>query len=964
MATPHGYGGEPEDESTRVLVADDEPHEHADTLETAASNEHLKRAPGPDRTEPLIIGRYVIERRVGAGGMGVVYLATDPKLDRRVALKVLSSKGSSMRRAEASERLEREARALAMVRHPNVVAIHDVGRHDDAVFVVMEYIEGADLRRWLSETIKPRSWKAVVDVLIEAGAGLEAVHAAGLVHRDFKPANVLVAHDQRVLVTDFGLAREAGPDTGSLSSGSTFSTELTAVGAVMGTPPYMSPELLRGEAASPISDQWAFCVSLWQGLYGRRPFEGHTIRDLRETIEAGPPTRPPRSSVPRPGSVPRWLHRALLRGLEPDPSLRWPSMDALLRTLRRGRRGSRRELAAAAAVVGAGVLVALSMKGEPVLPCEDGTSRVEGVWSSEAREALQIGGDDYTALHVEQTRARFEHALDEYATRWAEAYQQSCTVVGPHAQRGTSAEQATAECIENRLGSLQGLAELATTSPLDAARADTLAESLPAIEDCTAGRWVPYPTGPGEAERAAALDELTSAIRRERLAERRDGLHERAEALVQDARALGDAYRLARALAEQARTLGPDELDEAFPRLDEALELAITAGHDGLAAHIVNHTLLTLLRDPAPSWREVRHLAALARALLTRSGSDDPELLGNVLLNQGSLLRNMGRLDEAMVYDQQAEEVFAHAENRAGVAKARFNRMVSLVRLDRFDEAEPQLPGVIDELEATLGESSTPAITARRAQLAALFLYGRPREALEPSRELYRITREHYAPGSSVYRDLTFQHVVISLQAGELGEAERALADASTHEGMSDGERLDREILAAMLALARRQDERVSSMLVTLEPLISEHGDQDERAWLTVTKGELELLAGRPEGVRALLADPATWKALGHESLDLGFRVEAALLAALSEAPVPAPETSWRALLHIETTRRPSQRLLLEVIAAIEAGTDTTATVQHVRDELARMYFDGVVSVQLLDAWLAQRRDDSPDHLR
>lgn len=275
--------------------------------------------------EPTRMGRYVLERRLGAGAMGVVYLAHDPQLDRRVALKIIRSTGAAG--SDGDARLEREARALARVRHPNVVAIHDVGRHDNGVFVVMEYVEGSDLEQWLCRSEGPRPWPRVLEVMVAAGHGLRAAHEVGLVHRDFKPANVLIDQQARIQVTDFGLAREPEPMSATVRTAPTATgplSVLTTAGALVGTPAFMAPELLRGGAADASSDQFAFCVTVWRGLFGGLPFDRPTTTALLEAMEAGPPVCP---GTPR---VPRWLYQVVRRGLSPDPSQRFGSMADLL----------------------------------------------------------------------------------------------------------------------------------------------------------------------------------------------------------------------------------------------------------------------------------------------------------------------------------------------------------------------------------------------------------------------------------------------------------------------------------------------------------------------------------------------------------------------------------------------------------------------------------------------------------
>ncbi|HZN95396.1 MAG TPA: serine/threonine-protein kinase, partial [Myxococcales bacterium] len=213
------------------------------------------------------IGRYLILRRLGEGGMGVVYAAFDPELDRKIALKVLRPARRAVAGSVAQARLLREAQAMARISHPNVVAVHDVGAHGDEVFVAMELVEGGTLTDWVEE--KPRKLDELLRTFMEAGRGLAAAHSAGLVHRDFKPENVLVGKDGRVRVTDFGLARvdEEGPLGAGKRTPSTLSSPaLTQEGAIVGTPLFMSPEQAQGRIPDIRSDQYGFCASLYWAI--------------------------------------------------------------------------------------------------------------------------------------------------------------------------------------------------------------------------------------------------------------------------------------------------------------------------------------------------------------------------------------------------------------------------------------------------------------------------------------------------------------------------------------------------------------------------------------------------------------------------------------------------------------------------------------------------------------------------
>jgi tRNA A-37 threonylcarbamoyl transferase component Bud32 len=284
-------------------------------------------------------GRYLARRKIGAGGMGLVYEAFDPLLCRRVALKLLRADfdgDAAHGRTELTARLLREAKALARLSHPNVVGVHDVGHADDRVFITMEFVEGTTLHRWL--TMQPRTWQAILAAYIEAGRGLAAAHDAGVIHRDFKPSNVLVGVDGRVLVTDFGLARMTASDSEEVAGVAERSREVaideavTHPGVLLGSPAYMSPEQLAGHHADVRSDIFSFCVSLWAALYGVRPFAGSTLGELRDSIAAQEPC-PPADG----GEVPLRIREVLLKGLRESPDERPQDMPTLLDDLERQR---------------------------------------------------------------------------------------------------------------------------------------------------------------------------------------------------------------------------------------------------------------------------------------------------------------------------------------------------------------------------------------------------------------------------------------------------------------------------------------------------------------------------------------------------------------------------------------------------------------------------------------------------
>jgi serine/threonine protein kinase len=288
-------------------------------------------------SDPVQIGRYRVLERIGAGSMGVVYAAVDEQLGRKVALKVLRAGSDATGRA----RLLREAEALARLRHRHLVQAYDVGTHapgtaSEQVYVAMELVEGRHLDVWLAAA--PRGWQEVLAVFVQAGQALAAAHAAGVLHRDFKPQNVLIDGEDNARVLDFGLARAL--DVG-VDPGDSLSTRLTRTGTVLGTPAYMAPEQDRGERVGPAADQYSFCVALYEALYGERPFAGVP----RFVPAAGDRV----TDVTR---VPEDVRRAIVRGLALEPSSRHASMTALLAALAHRRTRGRRLLMLVAAALG------------------------------------------------------------------------------------------------------------------------------------------------------------------------------------------------------------------------------------------------------------------------------------------------------------------------------------------------------------------------------------------------------------------------------------------------------------------------------------------------------------------------------------------------------------------------------------------------------------------------------------
>jgi formylglycine-generating enzyme required for sulfatase activity len=309
------------------------------------------------------IGRYLVLERLGAGAMGVVYAAYDQELDRKIAIKLLRPADGQGDEAKRRERLIREAKAIAKLSHPNVVGIFDVGVHDGQVFLAMEHLGGGTLRAWLAA--ERRSWREIVKMFIEVGQGLAAAHAEGLIHRDFKPDNVLLDKQGKPKVADFGLVRlhvgDADAPTQAIAAVETTDVDgidsaplgsLTRTGAIAGTPAYMAPEQFLGKPVDGRTDQFAFCVALYEALYGARPFAGKTVMALAGAVSSGR-----LDEVSRDSDVPGWIRKIVSQGLAVDPTRRHGSLQDILIALARDPVAKRKRYLAASGI--ALVVVAL-----------------------------------------------------------------------------------------------------------------------------------------------------------------------------------------------------------------------------------------------------------------------------------------------------------------------------------------------------------------------------------------------------------------------------------------------------------------------------------------------------------------------------------------------------------------------------------------------------------------------------
>lgn len=600
----------------------------------APEPEALTRDPEPGiKVAPRLsegdkVGRYVVLRRVGAGGMGVVYAAYDPELDRKVAIKLLMTSLGGSLAAEFREqraRLLREAQAMAKLSHPNVITVHDVGEYADQVFVAMEFIDGETLGDWAKRT---HTWRETLQVYAAAGRGLGAAHRAGLVHRDFKPDNVLIGKDGRVLVTDFGLARPAAGKTDTFGTVSAMentpvlTASLTRTGALVGTPAYMAPEQLAGKRSGALADQFSFCVAVYGAFYGQRPFEGRVLGELMASVSAGRVRMPPRDS-----GVPRSIRLALLRGLEVEPEDRFPTMEALLAKLDRDPARTRRRWAAVllpSAVLTVSLATAQHFSSGQNDFCDDVTERLDGVWDDararELHQAFAATGKPYAESVWEGAHVQ----LQQWADGWVDAQRDACEA----ASEGAQAQAVLAlrmHCLDRHRRAFFTLIDVLAEidGPAIERAQDTIAGLSPAkrCEDVDAlARHDATLDSPEQRDRRRRLDELTARTELLRRAGKLEEAERHASDALEQAESASDRWSEATALVELAKLAdlqGQPQVCE--PYLHRAMSAALASDNQEVIVRVAIG-MLWIASQPNEPTEDAERWYAHGLAALERIG--------------------------------------------------------------------------------------------------------------------------------------------------------------------------------------------------------------------------------------------------------------------------------------------------------------------------------------------------------
>ncbi|NOK32839.1 tetratricopeptide repeat protein [Corallococcus exercitus] len=744
-------------------------------LDSARSGAGTGRGTGstPRRAEDVPpvpqVGRYLLLRKLGQGGMGVVYAAYDPDLDRKVALKLLHP-NADRDNEEARSRLLREAQAMARVSHPNVIPVFDVGMWGDQVFVAMELVDGGTLGSLLKEA-KP-SWREVLERYLQAGRGLQAAHEAGLVHRDFKPANVLVSRAGRAYVTDFGLARQVGdapeaassPEEAQLLEASDrrmLDTTLTEAGLLVGTPNYMSPEQFRGSQLDARTDQFSFCAALYGALYGTRPFDPGSIKAYvsasrgaeaeadgtqslggTQSLNAAPvkaAVAPPPALIrepPRDAKVPGWVRQAVLRGLALDADARFPSMQALLDALSQEQRlGQRRRWLSAAGAMTTALAVAGGVAWQQSQVCSDAGALMDTVWTPDAKARLESAFRATGKPFAEDMATRATQVLAHYADAWKAQRVQACEDARVSGVKPEEQLDRQVVCLERRRKDLRATVDLLAGA--DAALVEKsvdMAHALPALHECedveSLAEQQRRPSDPALRDAIEALEDRLSEVR----AQVDAGRYPAALAAVKALEAPVEKTGYLPLKAEMRFHLGwLQEQTGQSPEASRLLSRAVFDAEAGRADRLKVAILNKLLYvedgqkhfDPAANW------GALAEATLQRLGGE-PVLEADVKVNQANLAMSQGHMEEARKRLEEASALYDKALPPEHPKRARTLFLLGRLVLGTGDAkgALPLLESSLARTEAAVGPVHPDV--ARRHGLLSLAL----REAGEPARAL------------------------------------------------------------------------------------------------------------------------------------------------------------------------------------------------------------------------------------
>jgi tetratricopeptide (TPR) repeat protein len=741
------------------------------------------------------LGRYQIVGPLGEGGMGVVYRAHDAELGRDVAVKLVTTGGAP--NDTLATRLLREAQALAQLSHPNVVAVYDVGRAPDGVFLAMELVAGETGEEWIKR--RP-PWREVLQRFRDAGRGLAAAHQVGLVHRDFKPANLILGSDGRVRVLDFGLARTAHPgggDTGELverlgDDASTWSGEpakddpmssserrlleapLTQVGAVVGTPPYMAPEQHLGGGCDARTDQFSFCVAFYQALYGERPFDGKSYAELSTNIIKGKIKPAPAGST-----VPAWLRAVVLRGLSVAPERRFASMEQILDAMGRDPALRRRRLAGGlgvALLVGiAGAASWRSLHGPPA--CRGAADAFAGVWDDAHTTAVRAAFERTQKPYAADAFAAVARALDDYRDAWVAMDTDACEATRVRGTQSAELLDLRMQCLMRHRDEVRAEVDVFTAADAEVVtRAATMARSLPRLAECADAEAlrapVRPPAGAATQERVEAARTSLATVHALWQAGRYAPAQKQMTPLLSAAHAIGYRPLEGEALLAEAR-LADSSGD--YPRARRAYSdaaVAAEAGRDDVTAALADCGLVWVIGERLGKYAEAHEVARAAEAKIERLGHPDvlqaqlDAMVATVLLEEGNYKEAEARSARVLAIREKLlgpdDVAVADALGDLGDVK---------VQIGAYDEATRLYRRAIAITEKNVGGAHPKAGSLHVNLGAALRSSGHLTEAVAEYKRAHEIVERSLGRDHPMLATVDINYGAVLLEQGRAAEA-------------------------------------------------------------------------------------------------------------------------------------------------------------------------------------------------
>jgi tetratricopeptide (TPR) repeat protein len=805
----------------------------------------------PVLAKGTVLGRYVVLDPIGRGGMGVVYAAYDPVLNRRVAIKLLRASRDS----HEQDRLLSEGVVMARLSHPNVVAVYDVGTFAQRLFVAMELVEGKTLRDW---SLEQRSWRETVAMYLQAGRGLAGAHAAGIVHRDFKPDNALVGADGRLRVVDFGLA--CTPEVSSSTAEQPLDERL---GSMVGTPRYCPPEQLQGTRVDARADQYAFCASLWEALFGEPAYPGDNLLSMLAHLGEG---NGPRAPAGR--GVPRHVVDALTRGLSPYPETRFPAMAGLLEILAQDPTRTRRRVIAAALAVAVIAAVTVGVRArDKSQVCVGAEEKLAGVWdadrSSAVERALVASGKPW----ARETATKLSRVVDAYANDWVAMHREACEATSVRHEQSEALLDRRMQCLTERAAELRSLtSQLSEPSDGLLEQAPKAVYSLTPLGGCADARALLAPVPPpSDAATRDGVERVRLELARAKTMKNL-GQYAAAKQLASDqverARALGYLPVEAEALEEQGDDLEDlGEYSEAADTLRKAL-LAAERGMDRARAASAMVNLVWVVGVDQGEHARAHEYAAHAHAILDAHGSD-PVLEGDLVSFESSLLRSQGRpregLELARVTVVKRKDAFG--PDHPAYAMALNNLAAILADLGEYEESLRLTEEAVATDARALGEHHPSYALMLQSNAASLDTLGRSTEARPRAERALRVMQEALGADHERVAGVEWTLAIIETSLKAYADAEAHIRHA-IRVAETSGEAHQVASFAMILAHVLVKEGRFSEAESTYRRALTvfeQDGEGSEKAEASSGLGQALLGLGRAADAIAVLEPTIAW---------------------------------------------------------------------------------------------------------